>query len=164
MLDLIPRDNFFQDLFDFRRDFDRIFNRILVHKPLLGEELTPGKALDFLPAVETYLDKDGKKFICRVSLPGIEPKDVEIHTKGNLLTIRGERKTVRTSKEVDVMDEEIDYGKFERTFTLPEGVLADKLTAEYQNGMLEITAPVAPAAMPRKVEIKVVPISKQIAA
>jgi HSP20 family molecular chaperone IbpA len=164
MLDLIPRDSFFQDLFDFRRDFDQIFNRILLTKPLLTEEVAPGKVYDFLPAVETYLDKDGKKFICRVSLPGIEPKDVEIQTKGNLLTIKGERKTVRASKEVDVMDEEIVYGKFERTFTLPEGVLPDKLTAEYQNGMLEITAPVAVAAMPRKVDIKVVPIAKQIAA
>jgi len=56
------------------------------------------------------------------------------------------------------------YGSFERTFTLPEGVLTDKLTAEYQNGMLEIMAPVALAALPRKVEIKVVPISKQMAA
>lgn len=161
---LIPRDSLFQDLFDFRRDFDQIFNRILIGKPLLGERFLPSKTFDFLPAVETYLDKDGKKFVCRISLPGIEPKDVEIQTKGNLLTIKGERKYTRTPKEVDVMDEEIVYGKFERTFTLPEGVLADKLTAEYQNGILEINAPVTVAAMPRRVEIKVVPISKQIAA
>jgi HSP20 family protein len=164
MMGLIPRDSLFQDLFDFRRDFDQIFNRILLGKPLLGEQMLPSKTFDFLPAVETYLDKDGKKFVCRISLPGIEPKDVEIQTKGNLLTIKGERKYTRTSKEVDVMDEEIVYGKFERTFTLPEGVLADKLTAEYLNGILEINAPVTVAAMPRRVEIKVVPISKQIAA
>lgn len=163
-MNLIPRDSFFQDLFDFRRDFDQIFNRILLGKPLLREQFVPTEKLDFFPAMESYLDKDGKKFICRLSLPGIEPKDVEIQTKGNLLTIRGERKVVRTSKEVDLMNEEIVYGKFERTLELPEGVLAEKLTAEYQNGMLEITAPVAVAALPRKVEIKVVPISRQIAA
>ena len=163
-MNLIPRDSFFQDLFDFRRDFDQIFNRILLGKPLLREQFVPTENLDFFPAMESYLDKDGKKFICRLSLPGIEPKDVEIQTKGNLLTIRGERKVVRTSKEVDLMNEEIVYGKFERTLELPEGVLAEKLTAEYQNGMLEITAPVAVAALPRKVEIKVVPISRQIAA
>ncbi|HEV2299068.1 MAG TPA: Hsp20/alpha crystallin family protein [Candidatus Acidoferrales bacterium] len=163
-MNLIPRDSFFQDLFDFRRDFDQIFNRILIGKPLLGEQFVPTKMFDFLPAVETYLDKDGKKFFCRMSLPGIEPKDVEILTKGNQLTIKGERKFTRTSKEVDVMDDELVYGKFERTFELPDGVLADKLTAEYQNGMLEITAPVTVAALPRKLEIKVVPISKQIAA
>jgi HSP20 family molecular chaperone IbpA len=48
---------------------------------------------------------------------------------------------------------------------LPEGVLAEKLTAEYTNGVLEITAPVAAVALPRKIEIKSsVPFTKQIAA
>lgn len=163
-MNLIPQDRFFQDLFDFRRDFDQIFNRILLNKPMLGEQSLAGKEFDFLPAMETYLDKNEKKFICRVALPGIDPKNVEIHTKDNRLTIKGERKFTRAEKEVNVWDEEIVYGSFERTLELPEGVLADKFTAEYQNGMLEITAPVAAAAMPRKVEIKVVPISKQIAA
>lgn len=163
-MDLIPRNSLFQDLFDFRRDFDQIFNRILIGKPLLQEQFVPGTTLDLFPGVESYLDKEGKKFICRVSLPGIEAKDVEIHTKNNLLTIKGERKLVRTSKEVDLMNEEIAYGSFERTLTLPEGVMADKLTAEYHNGMLEIRAPVAVAALPRRVEIKVAPISKQVAA
>lgn len=162
-MNLIPRDSFFQDLFDFRRDFDQIFNRILFNKPLLAEQSVPS-VFDFLPAVESYLDKEGKKFLCRVSLPGVDAKDVEIQTKDNLLTVKGERKFTRAPKEVDLMDGEIVYGKFERTFTLPEGVVVDKLTAEYQNGMLEITAPVAAAAMPRKVEIKVIPASKQIAA
>ena len=164
MTNLVVRDNLFQDLFDFRRDFDQIFNRILLGKPMIGEQFVPNKDFEFLPEVESYLDKDSKKFICRVSLPGIDAKDVEIQAKGNLLTIKGERKITRTAKEVDLMDEEIMYGSFERTFTLPEGVLTDKLTAEYQNGMLEIMAPVALAALPRKVEIKVVPISKQMAA
>jgi HSP20 family protein len=57
------------------------------------------------------------------------------------------------------------YGSFERTFTLPEGVLAEKLDAQYVNGVLEITAPVAIAALPRKIEILTAPLmTKQIAA
>lgn len=52
---------------------------------------------------------------------------------------------------------EITYGSFHRTITLPEGVDKDKLNAEYRNGMLEITAPIAAAALPRKVEIKSLP-------
>lgn len=162
MKDIMLRDNLFQDLVDFRRDFDQIFNRMLLARPDFSTE-SP-KAFGFLPAVESYLDKSGKTFICRVSLPGIEPKDVEINTNGNLLTIRGERKFTRTSKDVDLMDEEIVYGNFERTLTLPEGVVADKLLAEYHNGILEITAPITAAALPRKVEIKVAPSSKSAAA
>jgi len=88
MTNLVVRDNLFQDLFDFRRDFDQIFNRILLGKPMIGEQFVPNKDFEFLPEVESYLDKDGKKFICRVSLPGIDAKDVEIQAKGNLLTIK----------------------------------------------------------------------------
>lgn len=164
MRDLISRDTFFTDLIDFRRDFDEIFNRILVGRPqLIGDAEAP-KASGFMPAMESYLDKAGKKFVCRLALPGIEARDVDIQINGNLLTIKGERKLTRKTKEVDMMDEEIVYGQFERTFTLPEGVVADKLVAEYQDGVLEITAPVAAAALPRKVEIKVTPASRQIAA
>ena len=110
------------------------------------------------------MDKDAKKYICRVVLPGVEPKDVQIHAQGNLLTIRGERKLTRSTKEVDLREEEITYGAFERVLTLPEGVVTEKLYAEYVNGVLEITAPVAVAALPRKIEIKTVPMTRQIAA
>jgi HSP20 family molecular chaperone IbpA len=164
MTSLVPRERLFQDLFDFRRDFDQIFNRIMLGRPFTQEPFLTGKSFDFLPAVESYIDKDGKKYICRISLPGIEVKDVEIHAQGNVLTIKGERKVTRTSKDVKLLDEEINYGMFERMLTLPEGLLVDKLTAEYHNGVLEITAPVAVAALPRKIEIKTVPIGKQMAA
>jgi HSP20 family protein len=84
--------------------------------------------------------------------------------QGNLLTISGERKLTRSNKELELYDEEIVYGKFERGLTLPEGVNTDKLFAEYAHGVLEITAPVLAAALPRKVEIKTVPMIKQVAA
>lgn len=53
---------------------------------------------------------------------------------------------------------------FERTLALPEGLNVEKLTAEYVNGVLEITAPVAAALLPRKIEVKTTPYAKQIAA
>jgi HSP20 family protein len=115
--------------------------------------------------VEAFVDKEGKKYVCRVTLPGIEAKDVQVHAQGNLLTIHGERKFTRKTKEVELMEQEVTYGLFDRTITLPEGVIAEKLTAEYVNGVLEITAPIAAAALPRKIEIKTTgPSAKQIAA
>lgn len=154
----------FEDLFDFRRDFDEIFNRMVSYQPWKQELPAVGKTWNFAPAVESYLDKDAKKYVCRVVLPGVEPKDVQIQAQGNLLTIRGERKLTRSTKEVDLREEEIVYGAFERVLTLPEGVVTDKLNAEYVNGVLEITAPVAAAALPRKIEIRTVPMTRQIAA
>ena len=163
MTNLVPRENLFQNLFEFRRDFDQLFNHILAGNPLAPEFVT-GKKSVFLPAVESYVDKDGKTYICRVSLPGIEARDVEIQLVEHLLTIKGERKTIRTTNGVELMNEEIVYGRFERTIELPESVVTEKLTAEYKNGVLEIIAPVALAALPRKIEIKNLPFVKQVGA
>jgi HSP20 family protein len=165
MRNLILRDTLFEDLFDVRREFDKIFNRILTAKPWGREEVAPWTSGNFAPAVESYVDKEGKKYFCRVYLPGIEPKEVSIHVQGNLLSINGERRFTRTSKELELLHEEFVYGTFERTLELPEGVTTEKMYAEFVNGVLEITAPVAAVALPRKVEIKTVPtIGKQIAA
>ncbi len=154
MRSLIPRDSLFQDLFDFRRDFDQIFNRFLSW-PSAQEEST--MTAGFSPAIESFIDKDAKKFHCQVMLPGVDPKDVNLQVQGNTLTISGERSTSRETKEADYLQREITYGSFQRSVLLPEGVDKDKLNAEYRNGMLEITAPIAAAALPRKVEIKALP-------
>ena len=108
--------------------------------------------------------KREKSESARGRLWSIEPKDVEINAMGNMLTIRGERKLVHTTKEFDFFNQEIKYGRFERTLQLPEGILPEKLVAEYHNGVLEITAPVTVAALPHKVEIKTAPIAKQVTA
>ena len=162
MTNLVPR-SFFQDLFDFRRDFDQMFNRIVSGWPF-GEAPTSAASAAFAPALESYVDNDAKTYHCRLALPGVDPKEVQIHAQGNTLTISGERKSQRKGKDLDLQFEEIWYGAFERTLTLPEGVDADKLNAEYHNGVLELTAPVAAAALPRRIEVKTAPMSKQIAA
>lgn len=164
MKNLVLRDPLFEELFDFRREFDKIFNRMLTVKPWGKEEAAPWTQANFTPAVEAYVDQEAKKYICRVSLPGIEPKEVQIHVQGNVLTIAGERKYNRTTKEPELLHEEFAYGKFERTLELPEGVNTEKMNAEFVNGVLEISAPVATISLPRKIEIKTVPMTRQVAA
>src|SRR2546429_5733945 len=126
---LVPRDSFFQVLFVFRRVFDKFLNLMMRGWPFGGERTTSPPSTS-PPAVESYVDQDGKKYHCRVSLPGIDPKEVQIQAQGNALTISGERKVNRSSKDVNFLHEEISYGAFERTFALPEAVDAEKLTAE----------------------------------
>ena len=156
--------DWFDELFGFRREFDEMFNRIATSRPWITVPEFK-KTFNMVPAVEAYVDKEAKKYICKVTLPGVELKDVEVHAQNNLLTIRAERKVTREKKEVEYYETEIAYGVFERNLPLPEGVLAEKLTAEYNNGVLEINAPVAAVALPRKIEIKPsVPFTKQIAA
>jgi HSP20 family protein len=165
MRNLYTSDRLFEDLFGLHRGFNEMFNRALTAKPW-GREFPEFKnEFTFAPAVEAYVDKEGKKYVCRVTLPGVEPKDLQIHAQGNLLTIRGERKLTHRAKEAELFEEEIAYGVFERTLTLPEGVNGEKLTAEHVNGVLEIIAPIAAAALPRKIEVKTAaPLVKQIAA
>ena len=54
-------------------------------------------------------------------------------------------------KREDYLLNEVSYGSFERTLTLPEGVKADNVHASYKNGILEVTMPAEKAALPRKV-------------
>lgn len=154
---LVPRNALFHELADFRRDFDQMFNRFFnLRSPQEEQTLTEG----FVPAIETSIDKDGKKFQCQVMLPGVDPKDVNIQVLGNTLSISGERSSSRETKESDYLHREITYGTFQRLIELPEGVDKDKLTAEYRNGVLEIAAPFSAAALPRKIEVKSLPTAK----
>jgi HSP20 family protein len=154
-----PR-SFYRDLFDFRRDFDEIFNRMVGATPALTGTRTFEET--FAPPIEAWTDTEAKKFYLRVAVPGIEPKEVKIEVQGNVLAISGERKHVEEKKEVTYHQREFTYGTFQRVLTLPEGVDTEKLTAEFNNGVLELTAPLAAAALPRRIEIK--PLLKKAAA
>jgi HSP20 family protein len=95
-------------------------------------------------------------------LPGVDPKDVDIQVQGNTLTISGERTNSREAREF--LQREITYGSLTRSLVLPEGVDRERLSAEYRNGMLGITAPIATASLPKKVEIKSLPASRAASA
>jgi HSP20 family protein len=163
MANLMLRDNFFDDLFDLRRDFDQIFNRVFSNRPGLSRRELPEALSTLVPPVNASVDKDAKKFVVQIALPGVDPKDVNIQAQGNVLHVSGERKATTEKKEADYYQREIVYGSFERTIPLPDGVESDNLNAEYRNGVLEITAPISAAALPRRIEIKSAPENKQAA-
>ena len=167
MANLTYRDNsVFQNLFDFRRDFDNIFNRFLSSGWQGGQEQQRGNMplAAFAPSVDAFVDRDGKRFVAHVALPGVDPKDVNISVQGNMLTISGERNVSNERREADTVYNEFIYGAFERTLSLPEGVDTQKITADYRNGVLEITAPISASALPRRIEIKGGSQQRQMAA
>ena len=155
MTKLAIRENPLEDLFDFRRGFEQLFNRFLTGWPSIMEAETTPFALT--PPIEAWVDKDTEKYHLRLALPGVDPSKVELNLQGNMLTISAERKASREAKDVDYLHREFSYGTFRRTLTLPEGVETEKINAEYNNGLLEITAPMVAAALPRRVEIKGLP-------
>ena len=158
MANLARPETIFNDLFDFRRDLNGVFSR-LVSGSQSGSE-RPLKIIAAVPPIEAWVDNDEKKYHLSIALTGVDPKDIELNVQGNNLTVSGEQKVSEEKKDADYLYQEFAYGRFERTITLPDGVDTSKLTAEYKNGVLEITAPMSANALPRKVEIKAVPVAK----
>jgi HSP20 family protein len=158
MANLARPETIFNDLFDFRRDLNGVFSR-LVSGSQSGSE-RPLKIIAAVPPIEAWVDNDEKKDHLSIALTGVDPKDIELNVQGNNLTVSGEQKVSEEKKDADFLYQEFAYGRFERTITLPEGVDTSKLTAEYKNGVLEIAAPMSANALPRKVEIKAVPVAK----
>lgn len=154
MTNLANRDNLYRDLFDFRQDFDHIFNRFLSAWPSRSGLSSGSSTTALVPAVNAYVDRNDKKFHCQVALPGVNSQDINIQVHGDILSISGRHETRNESNDADVVYREWTHDSFERDIALPEGVDRDKISAEYRNGMLEITAPISASALPRRVEVK----------
>lgn len=112
-----------------------------------------GMARGFAPAVDMLDRKD--EVLLRADLPGLEQKDIDVTVEEGVLTIRGERKGEREVKEEDYYCCERWAGGFERSFTLPSGVNAEKVKATFKNGVLEVHLPKVEKARGKKVEVKV---------
>ena len=105
------------------------------------------------PAVDIY--EQGTDVVLKAELPGVEPKDVDIRIKNNVLTLRGERKVDNEVKKESYHRVERSYGTFSRAFTLPSTVDTANVKAEYKDGVLRITLPKREEAKPKQIQINV---------
>lgn len=159
---LARRDPYNTDIIGLRRNFDDLFNRMF-SAPFFERWTSPGPTgLAWIPPVESYIDQN--KFVVRLALPGVKPADVNVQAHGNELTISGERKQDVTPPDERTFQCEFAYGAFERVVPLPEGVQADRMEANFNQGVLEISAPISEKALPRKIEIKGEPAGRRLAA
>jgi HSP20 family protein len=133
------------------RLFDRIFDEVFNDRSFLPHFFQDrlGAAT---PPVD-ILEKDGN-LLLRAELPGMNEKDIELKLEGNVLTIRGERKLEKEEDRQNFHRVESFYGSFSRSFTLPDTVDPDKITADYRNGVLTIKVPQRPEAKPRAIQVK----------
>ena len=102
-------------------------------------------------AVDIYETEN--ELVLTAELPGVEEKDVEIKVEDNTLSLKGERKFEKETREENYHRIERAYGSFYRSFSLPNYVDQDKISAEYENGLLKIHMPKKPEVKPRKVKI-----------
>jgi HSP20 family protein len=98
----------------------------------------------------------GQDLVIRVSLSGVDREDVSITLSDNVLTVSGERRSELDEGEVDFYVRERYYGAFRRSITLPAGIDEDAISADYENGLLEVIvrggATAAPE--PRRIQIR----------
>ena len=109
------------------------------------------------------LFRDGDQYILSADLPGIDPESVDLDVDGQLLTIRAERRAP-VSEEVKWLAHERPYGSYMRQFTLGDGVDVERITANYEHGVLSVIVPMAERAKPRKIEISSANRTKAVSA
>ncbi len=128
-----------------RHDMDRIFaNR--------ENDSSNSDISQWSPAVDIKETDDN--FVIQADVPGVNPKDIEVHMENGMLTIRGERQSETKEEEKGYRRVERVSGSFYRRFTLPDTADAEKISAKSKDGVLEITIPKQEKEQPRRIEIK----------
>jgi HSP20 family protein len=132
-----------------QRDFDRLFREAF--SPVLGE----GELSTRIWASSVDIYENGDSLVLKAELPGVNPDDVEIRVEDNTLYLKGERKFEKEVKEQNYHRVERSYGTFTRTFSLPNSIDADKVAANFKDGVLTLTMPKKEEAKPKTIKINV---------
>jgi HSP20 family protein len=140
----------FQDLASLQDRMNRIFEQTLSRFQGDREGLIAGA---WAPVVDIYETPDS--VVLKAELPGLSTQDIDIQVRDNVLTLKGERRLQKEVKEESYLRLERAYGSFQRAFTLPAAIQADKIRAVFKDGVLEVNIPKAEEAKPKQIKIEV---------
>jgi len=128
------------------RLFDETFQKT---RSAREEDLSAGL---WAPPVDIYETED--KIVLKAELPEIDKKDVDIKVDDNTLTIQGERKFDKDTKKENYHRIERAYGKFSRSFSLPNTIDKEKIKATYKDGILELIMPKKEESKPKQISVE----------
>lgn len=133
----------FDALWDMRREMERLMNGLTTETQTTSW---------YLPAEVLETDNEIR---FQIEVPGLRPDDIDLTVENHVLTVSGERKWEHEEgkKEGDYHVFERRYGKFERSFAVPQQVNTAKIDASYENGVLKVTLPKMEEAKPRRIQI-----------
>src|SRR5687768_7201927 len=130
----------FEDVFNFQREVDRVFNQFWSDLPTrTATASAPGQS----PSFQVNTTDDSWRI--DVPMPGIDPKDVNLESAGNTLTIRA---------EVPSDEKDKSPTRYEQQFNIPQFLDLEKLTASHRHGMLRLTVPLKESVKPRRIQIE----------
>ncbi len=141
-----------RDLLDVEREFNRLFN---VFRGRFDTDETTSELENavWMPLADICEDND--HFKLKLDVPGVSKDDIKISYSDGKLNISGERRQESESENSKYHRVERVYGKFYRSFTLPQKIREDKIEAEFKNGQLIVNVPKSEEAKPREISIKV---------
>ena len=141
-----------------RREFSTLQDRVnRIFRESYSPE-GPGDALttaNFAPPVDVYEDEQGVTL--KIEVPGIDEKDIDVSIASNTLTVRGERTLEKEEKEENFQRVERQYGSFTRSFTLPNSVDLEQVSAHYNKGVLKIRLAKKTEAKPKQIKVTSTP-------
>ena len=111
----------------------------------------PAATTTWSPAVDIF-ETEGE-IVVKAELPGMERKDITLNLENNVLTLRGERRFEKETKDDNYHRIERSYGGFSRAFSIPATVDEEKIGAEYKDGVLKIVLPKKEQAKPKQIRI-----------
>jgi HSP20 family protein len=111
----------------------------------------PAATTTWSPAVDIF-ETEGE-IVVKAELPGMERNDITLHLEKNVLTLKGERKFEKETKDDNYHRIERSYGNFSRAFSIPGTVDEEKIRADYKDGVLKIVLPKKEQAKPKQIRI-----------
>jgi len=137
------------------RDWDpfRAMRELIRWQPFgeLAPSFSAFESAVFSPAFDVKETKE--EFVFRADVPGVKDADLDVKLTQNRLSISGKRESEKTEKSDTFYTTERSYGSFTRSFTLPDGVDADKIRAELKEGVLTLSVPKKPESQPKKISV-----------
>jgi HSP20 family protein len=139
-----------------RRDFSTLQDRMnRIFRESFNPE-SPEEAVttaNFAPPVDVY--EDEHNITLKIEVPGIDEKDINVSIENNTLTVRGERRFEKDEKEENFHRVERMYGSFTRSFTMPNTVDPEEVSAHYEKGVLKIRLAKKAEAKPKLIKVNV---------
>jgi HSP20 family protein len=145
MSTLITRWDPFRELVQLQNRANRLFQETGQDEGL--------RSTSFVPLVDIY--ETEQNIVLKLEVPGVEQKDLDIRLENNTITIRGERKFEKEVKEENFHRVERRYGSFQRSFSLPNTVNTEQVSADYENGVLKVTMAKRSEAKPKQIKVNV---------
>src|SRR6266496_3926448 len=131
------------------------FNRFLGEFPnrMGSGEIHSLTVADWSPEVD--ISEDDQGYLLKADLPEMKKDDVRVTVEDGILSVSGERKSVKEDEKKKFHRIERSFGTFRRSFTLPEDADSTKVTAEFRDGVLKVHLPTAPVARSKATQVKV---------